>query len=192
MTRTYIQSHSQTHTCVLPWDICCHCSWTAVALKPSIICDTNMGQFLQDGENGRFVSLFFPVHIFLRKNAQIAISRKRHFRSPKRKTETTFIDLNTPQNVGKLTSETTFGHSKVVFRPLLRTKRVFSQKPLTSLKLNHITCGGKANQAGRKRPRVVSMVLAQVWWIDYVKTSESPYLGNGTSDHRNEKRRPLL
>ena len=56
------------------------------------------------------------------ENAQIAISRKRHFRSPKRKTETTSIDLNTPQNVGKLTSETTFGHSKVVFRPMLRTK----------------------------------------------------------------------
>ena len=32
---------------------------------------------------------------------------------------------STPQNLGKLTSETTFGHSKVVFQPLLRTKRAF-------------------------------------------------------------------
>ena len=37
---------------------------------------------------------------------------------------------STPQNLRKLTSETTFGHSKVVFRPLLRTKRAFSQNPL--------------------------------------------------------------
>ena len=51
---------------------------------------------------------------------RIAISR--HFRSLKRKTETTIIYLNTPQNEGKLTSETTFGHFKVVFRPLIRTK----------------------------------------------------------------------
>ena len=34
-----------------------------------------------------------------------------------------------PQNLGKLTSETTFGHSEVVFQPLLRTKRAFSQNP---------------------------------------------------------------
>ena len=39
---------------------------------------------------------------------------------------------STPQNLGKLTSETTFGHSKVVFRPLLRTKRTFSQNPAMS------------------------------------------------------------
>ena len=39
-----------------------------------------------------------------------------------------FAIESTPQNLGKLTSETTFGHSKVVFRPLLRTKtRVFSK-----------------------------------------------------------------
>ena len=41
-----------------------------------------------------------------------------------------FAIQSIPQNVGKLTSETTFGHSKVVFRPLLRTKRAFSQNPL--------------------------------------------------------------
>ena len=34
-----------------------------------------------------------------------------------------FIDPITPKNVGKLTSETTFGHSTVFFRPSLRTKR---------------------------------------------------------------------
>ena len=34
---------------------------------------------------------------------------------------------STPQNLGKLTSETTFGHSKVDFRPLLHTKRTFPQ-----------------------------------------------------------------
>ena len=34
-----------------------------------------------------------------------------------------------PKTWEKLTSETTFGHSKVVFRPLLRTKRTFSQNP---------------------------------------------------------------
>ena len=41
-----------------------------------------------------------------------------------------FLTQTTPQNLGKITSETTFGHSKVVFRPLLRIKRVFSQNPL--------------------------------------------------------------
>ena len=40
-----------------------------------------------------------------------------------------FAIQSTPQNLGKLTSETTFGHSKVVFWPLLRTKRTFSQNP---------------------------------------------------------------
>ena len=43
--------------------------------------------------------------------------------------ETTFINLITPQNMGKLTSETIFGHLKVFFWPLLRTKRSFSQNP---------------------------------------------------------------
>ena len=38
----------------------------------------------------------------------------------------------TPQNVGKLTSETAFGHWKMVYRPWLRTIRAFSQSPLTS------------------------------------------------------------
>ena len=38
------------------------------------------------------------------KDARIAISRKRHFRSPKRKTETAIIDLITPQNLWRLTS----------------------------------------------------------------------------------------
>ena len=41
-----------------------------------------------------------------------------------------FAIVITPQNLGKLNSETTFGHSKVVFRPLLRTKRAFSQNPV--------------------------------------------------------------
>ena len=41
-----------------------------------------------------------------------------------------FAIESTPQNLGKLTSETTFGHWKVVFQPLLRTKRAFSQNPL--------------------------------------------------------------
>ena len=39
-----------------------------------------------------------------------------------------FAIKSTPQNLGKLTSETIFGHSKVVFRPLLRTKLAFSRK----------------------------------------------------------------
>ena len=39
---------------------------------------------------------------------------------------------STPQNLRKHISETTFGHSKVVFQPLLRTKRAFSQKALTA------------------------------------------------------------
>ena len=40
-----------------------------------------------------------------------------------------FSIQTTPQNLGKITSETTFGHSKVVFQPLLRIKRAFSQNP---------------------------------------------------------------
>ena len=65
-----------------------------------------------------------------RKKARIAISRKRHFRSPNRKIPENRPPQNTPQNLRKLTSEATFGHSKVVFQPLLRTKRAFSQNPL--------------------------------------------------------------
>ena len=40
-----------------------------------------------------------------------------------------FSIQTTPQNLGKITSETTFSHSKVVFRPLLRIKLAFSQNP---------------------------------------------------------------
>ena len=43
------------------------------------------------------------------------MSRKRHFRSPKRKTEPTFIDLNIPQTVGKFTSETITRHKTRIF-----------------------------------------------------------------------------
>ena len=42
-----------------------------------------------------------------------------------------------PKNLGKITSETTFDHSKVLFWPLLRTKRAFSQNPLTSRFLHY-------------------------------------------------------
>ena len=48
-------------------------------------------------------------------------SFKRHYWSPKRNTETTI--QSTPQNLGKLTSETTFAHSKVVFRPYVQNAR---------------------------------------------------------------------
>ena len=84
----------------------------------------------------------------LRKSARIAISRKRHFLSPKRKTETTFQYQVPPKTWEN--SETTFGHSKVGFRPLLRTKCVFSQNPLTSRFVHYlgvnsfITSGPKA------------------------------------------------
>ena len=40
-----------------------------------------------------------------------------------------FSIQTTPQNLGNITSETTFSHSKVVFWPLLRIKRAFSQNP---------------------------------------------------------------
>ena len=43
--------------------------------------------------------------------------QKWHFRSPKRKSEITFIDLITPLNLGKITSGTQFCTLKVVFRP---------------------------------------------------------------------------
>ena len=61
----------------------------------------------------------------LRKYARIAISRKRHFRSPKRKH---FAIQSTPQNLGKLSS--LLATRKWFFRPLLRTKRAFSRKAL--------------------------------------------------------------
>ena len=72
------------------------------------------------------IRAFFRI---LRKNARNAISRKRHFWSPNRKIPENRPPQSTPQNLRKLTSETTFGHSKVVFRPLLRTKCTFSQNP---------------------------------------------------------------
>ena len=56
-----------------------------------------------------------PFFSIFRKNALIAISRKRHFWSPNRKISENRPPQSTPQNLGKLTSETTFGHSKVVF-----------------------------------------------------------------------------
>ena len=37
-----------------------------------------------------------------------------------------FAIQSTPQNLGKLTSEPTFAHSKVLFRPLLRMKRTIT------------------------------------------------------------------
>ena len=43
-----------------------------------------------------------------------------------------FAIESTPQNLGKLTSETTFGHSKVVFQPLLRTKRTITFQALNA------------------------------------------------------------
>ena len=64
------------------------------------------------------------------------MSEFRHFGNgtsdhKKQKKRRLLVDLNTPKNVGKLTSETTFGHAKVFFRPVLRIKYVFSQNPLT-------------------------------------------------------------
>ena len=55
---------------------------------------------------------------------RIAISRRRHFRSTKRKKRKHLE--STPQNLRKLTSETTFAYSKVVFRPLLCTNRTIN------------------------------------------------------------------
>ena len=43
--------------------------------------------------------------------------QKWHIRSPKRKSETTFIDQIPPLNLGKITLGTHFCHSKVVFWP---------------------------------------------------------------------------
>ena len=53
-----------------------------------------------------------------------------------------------------------------------------------------------ANQLRRKRNSLKIVKIyknaehEQTHLQFYVKTCESPYLGNGTSDHRNEKRRP--
>ena len=80
---------------------------------------------------------FFEISQFVYRlyYVRIAISRKWHFWSPKLYSKNTFkykvcTSQKFPQNLGKLTSETTFCHSKVVFQPLLRTKRTFSQNPL--------------------------------------------------------------
>ena len=43
--------------------------------------------------------------------------QKEHVRSPKPKSQITFIDQITPQNLGKITLGTRFGHLKVVFWP---------------------------------------------------------------------------
>ena len=48
-------------------------------------------------------------------NLQFWGYQKWHFWSPKRKSETTFIDLITPLNIGKITSGTHFCTLKVVF-----------------------------------------------------------------------------
>ena len=66
------------------------------------------------------------LYTFIRTNRYISETALPITETKKRKH---FAIESTPQNLGKLTSETTFGHSKVVFRPLLRTKRTFSQNP---------------------------------------------------------------
>ena len=61
--------------------------------------------------------------------------------SPKRKTETTFQYKVPPKGLGKLTSETTFDHLKVVFRPLVGTDSLvtrLSKKLVTGEVLLHI------------------------------------------------------
>ena len=61
--------------------------------------------------------------------------------SPKRKTETTFQCKVPPKGLGKLTSETTFDHLKVVFRPLVGTDSLvtrLSKKLVTGEVLLHI------------------------------------------------------
>ena len=70
----------------------------------------------------------------VRKIAQIGIRDISETALPitETKTRKRLTIQGTPQNLGKLTSETIFGHSKVVFWPLLRTKRTFSQNPAMS------------------------------------------------------------
>ena len=63
------------------------------------------------------------ISAILRNTAQIAISQKRHFRPQFQNSENTFQYKLPPQNLWKITSETTFGHSKVVFRPFYAKKR---------------------------------------------------------------------
>ena len=70
----------------------------------------------------------------LRKYARIAISRIRHFPSPKQKKENTLQYKVPPKTWENSPQKTTFDHLKVVFRPLLHTKRRFSQNlPMAQL-----------------------------------------------------------
>ena len=113
-------------------------------LHPSCLCERKEQRISwlvwmqHSGAEGILGEVVSPIQVsYLSKIARIAISRKRHFRSPKRKNENTI--QSTPQNLGKLTSETHFGHSKMVFRPLLRTKIFFSHSdPNEIFKLLHI------------------------------------------------------
>ena len=77
----------------------------------------------------------FKIGTFIRTNRYISETALPITETKKRKH---FAIQSTPQNLGKLTSETTFGHSKVVFRPLLRTKRTFSRKALVARFLNFL------------------------------------------------------
>ena len=60
---------------------------------------------------------------FIRTNCYISETALPITETKKRKH---FAIESTPQNLGKLTSETTFAHSKVLFRPLLRMKRTIT------------------------------------------------------------------
>ena len=71
------------------------------------------------------------AQIFDGKNAQEPLPTPTKARdisetAPKQKHGDHFSIESTPQNLGKLTSEPTFAHSKVLFRPLLRMKRTIT------------------------------------------------------------------
>ena len=69
------------------------------------------------------------VHLLLQGWWEIAIPQKRHFWSQFQNSENTFQHKLPPQNLGKITSETTFGHWKMVIRPFCAKKEFLRKYP---------------------------------------------------------------
>ena len=74
-------------------------------------------------ESFKDVLLILKTLTFIRMNCYISETALPITETKKRKH---FAIQTTPQNLGKLTSEPAFAHSKVLFRPLLRMKRTIT------------------------------------------------------------------